>query len=81
MAKLEISEYVIDAFADAVAKKIQGTKADALDEIRFEIVHLHDWAFSREEVLRIIDRYRAAEDINPPHVPEIKVGKKAESED
>ena len=30
-----------------------------LDKIRAEIVHLHDWAFSREEVLRIIDKYKA----------------------
>lgn len=30
-----------------------------LDKIRFEIVHLHDWAFSREEILRIIDKYKA----------------------
>jgi hypothetical protein len=28
-----------------------------LDKIRGEIVHLHDWAFSREEILRIIDKY------------------------
>ena len=30
-----------------------------LDKIRDEIVHLHDWAFSREEILRIIDKYKA----------------------
>ena len=30
-----------------------------LDKIRAEIVHLHDWAFSREEILRIIDKYKA----------------------
>lgn len=32
-------------------------KTDVLDKIRTEIVHLHDWAFSREEILRIIDKY------------------------
>jgi len=32
---------------------------DVLDKIRAEIVHLHDWAFSREEILRIIDKYKA----------------------
>ena len=30
-----------------------------LDKIRAEIVHLHDWAFSREEILRIIDKYKS----------------------
>jgi len=32
---------------------------EMLDKIRAEIVHLHDWAFSREEILRIIDKYKA----------------------
>lgn len=32
---------------------------DVLDKIRAEIVYLHDWAFSREEILRIIDKYKA----------------------
>lgn len=31
---------------------------DVLDKLRDEIGHLHDWAFSREEILRIIDKYR-----------------------
>jgi len=34
-------------------------KEAVLDKIRAEIVHLHDWAFSREEILRIIDKYMA----------------------
>lgn len=34
--------------------------ADVLDKIRSEIVHLHDWAFTREEILRIIDKYKAS---------------------
>lgn len=33
--------------------------ADVLDEIRSEILHLHDWAFDREEILRIIDKYKS----------------------
>lgn len=33
-----------------------------LDKIREEIEHLHDWAFSREEILRIIDKYKAESD-------------------
>jgi len=39
-------------------------KADVLDKISAEIEHLHDWAFSREEILRIIDKYRVeSEDV------------------
>lgn len=33
-------------------------KNDVLDKIRDDIKYLHDWAFSREEILRIIDRYK-----------------------
>lgn len=33
-------------------------KVKVLDKIRDEIVHLHDWAFDREEILRIIDKYK-----------------------
>ena len=33
-----------------------------LDKISAEIEHLHDWAFSREEILRIIDKYKAESD-------------------
>lgn len=32
-----------------------------LDKIRAEIEHLHDWAFSREEILRIIDKSESEE--------------------
>lgn len=31
---------------------------DVLGKIRSEIFHLHDWAFDRDEVLKIIDKYR-----------------------
>ena len=34
--------------------------SEVLDKIRAEIVHLHDWAFSREEILRIIDKYKTS---------------------
>ena len=34
-----------------------------LDKIRAEIEHLHDWAFSREEILRIIDKYRVESEV------------------
>lgn len=30
---------------------------DAVEEIKAEIKHLHDWAFNREEVIKIIDKY------------------------
>jgi hypothetical protein len=43
-----------------IAVDMQSNEVNAvLDKIRDEIVHLHDWAFSREEILRIIDKYRA----------------------
>ena len=32
-----------------------------LDKIRTEIVHLHDWAFDREGILRIIDKYKGGQ--------------------
>ena len=42
------------------AEKVgQWIDAEVLDKIRDEIVHLHDWAFDREEILRIIDKYKA----------------------
>ena len=42
-----------------IGKAERSIDADVLNEIREEIVHLHDWAFSREEILRIIDKYKA----------------------
>lgn len=30
---------------------------DAVEEIKTEIKHLHDWAFNREEVIKIIDEH------------------------
>lgn len=33
---------------------------EAWGKVREEIVHLHDWAFDREEILRIIDKYKAS---------------------
>ena len=32
---------------------------EVLDKIRAEVVHLHDWAFDRNGVLKIIDKYKA----------------------
>lgn len=32
---------------------------ELLDKIKEDIKHLHDWAFTREEILRIIDKYKA----------------------
>lgn len=45
------------------AMKKLGEKENAavnavLDDLIADIKHLHDWAFSREEVLRIINEYR-----------------------
>lgn len=53
---------------EMVSKVADGTplpkvQTDMLDEIRAEIVHLHDWAFSREDVLKIIDKYRTESEV------------------
>ena len=42
---------------DMATKALEQTSA--LDKVREEIVHLHDWAFIRDEILRIIDKYKA----------------------
>lgn len=62
---LELSEYVIDAIADAVVKKMQETKTEALDKIRAEIAALDDIDYDFEgyykavtDALEIIDKYR-----------------------
>ena len=34
--------------------------SEVLDKIRAEIVYLHEWAFSREAILKIIDKYKAS---------------------
>ncbi len=66
---IELSEYVIDAIADAVVKKMQEKKTEALNKIRAEIMKLDDINpdypmdrtihINRNEVLQIIDKYRA----------------------
>lgn len=35
-----------------------------IEDIKEEIRHLHDWAFDREEVLRIIDKYTSGKENN-----------------
>lgn len=51
---------VFNEFANNLEQieKKYNKEVDVLDQIRSEIVHLHDWAFSREEILRIIDKYK-----------------------
>lgn len=44
----------VGAYLDGYNKGLE-----VLDKIRDEVVHLHDWAFYREKILRIIDEYRA----------------------
>lgn len=56
--KMSIIDYV-NAYTDEGVT----TADDVLDKIKSEIVHLHDWAFSREEILRIIDKYRAESEV------------------
>lgn len=64
---IELSEYVIDAIADAVVKKMQEPKTDVLDKIRDEVtdVQLIGYAtvngkreIASRAVLDIIDKYR-----------------------
>ena len=43
----------------AAYERGKAEQTSVLGKIRAEIVHLHDWAFSREEILRIIDKYKA----------------------
>lgn len=54
MQELEFAE-IQKAYEIGKAENIE-----VLDKIKAEIVHLHDWAFSREEILRIIDKYKAS---------------------
>lgn len=51
--KMSIIDYVNAYTDEGVA-----TADDVLDRIRTEIIHLHDWVFGRDEVLKIIDKYR-----------------------
>lgn len=52
----------VNTALDKAIKALEQTSA--LDKVREEIVHLHDWAFSREEILRIIDKYKAESEVN-----------------
>ncbi len=55
--ELERTKHIF--FKTPSGKRVEYIRADVLDEIRSEILHLHDWAFDREEILRIIDKYRS----------------------
>ena len=46
----------VDEYREAVKKYT--LPISVLDKIRAEIVHLHDWAFDRDGVLKIVDKYR-----------------------
>lgn len=55
--ELERTKHIF--FKTPSGKRVEYIRADVLDEIRAEILHLHDWAFDREEILRIIDKYKS----------------------
>lgn len=56
-AELNEYPYISKRKVEADKMAIKALKQEsALDKIRDEIEHLHDWAFSREEILRIIDK-------------------------
>ncbi len=64
---IELSEYVIDAIADAIVKKMQEPKTDILDKIRAEIMSEIAWHIDQQQedcaqiltsAIEIIDKYR-----------------------
>lgn len=59
MAVDAITEEVVVDMLKHLPSVTTKPKTDVLDNIRDEIVHLHDWAFSRDEILKIIDRYNS----------------------
>ena len=44
---------------DTLKNMLDELQESILDKVRDDIVHLHDWAFDREGILRIIDKYKA----------------------
>lgn len=40
------------------------TQLEIINKIRDDIVHLHEWAFDREEILKIIDKYKTESEAN-----------------
>ena len=62
-AELEHTESI--TFQTPQGRQVKYIKCDVLNKIREEIKHLHDWAFTREEILNIIYKYKAeSEGIN-----------------
>lgn len=53
--RAEMSEACSKMVEDALNMAI--ASLEAWGKVREEIVHLHDWAFDREEILRIIDKH------------------------
>ena len=61
-SKLNTYPYISQRKVEALEMAIKALEQESIiDEIRAEIVHLHDWAFSREDVLKIVDKYKATE--------------------
>jgi len=58
LSYLIFSKHIDGLTCGEVKEAIELSKIDVLDKIRSEIFHLHDWAFDRDEVLKIIDKYR-----------------------
>lgn len=56
---LIFSKHIDGLTCGEVKEAIEMSKVNVLDKIKDEIVHLHDWAFDRDEVLKIIDKYWA----------------------
>lgn len=58
LSYLIFSKHIDGLTCGEVKEAVEMCKVDVFDKIRADIKHLHDWAFSREEILRIIDKYR-----------------------
>ena len=50
----EVCNFLVN-YMDLLEKQMQKS---TLNKVRADIIHLHDWAFCRDEVIRIIDKYR-----------------------
>ena len=63
-SKLNLYPYISQRKVEAINMAIKALEQEPiLDKIRTEIVYLHDWAFSREKILRIIDKYKVESEV------------------
>lgn len=64
-SKLNLYPYISQRKVEALQMAIKALEQKSIiDRIRAEIMYLHDWAFSREEILRIVDKYKAESEVD-----------------